>query len=56
MCVGLLSIGSFALQAFALRTGIVTTKAKGEIREPKLTLKHNGIDIRLLPEGGACVY
>ncbi|ABU74046.1 hypothetical protein VIBHAR_06153 [Vibrio campbellii ATCC BAA-1116] len=49
-------MADFALQAFALRTGRVTTKAKGEIREPKLPLKHYGIDIRLLPEGGAFVY
>ena len=40
----------------SMRTGRVTTKAVGEIREPKLTLTQDGIDIRLLPIGGACVY
>ncbi|MHA2878582.1 hypothetical protein ACXZ7R_19595 [Vibrio campbellii] len=56
MSNGLLRIADFALQVFALKTGRVITKAKGEIREPKLPLKHYGIDIRLLPEGSACVY
>ncbi len=46
----------FALQPSALRTGRVTTKAKGERHEPKLTLKQYGIDSRLQPDGGACVY
>lgn len=53
---GPLRIADFALQVFALKTGRAIIKAKGEIRVPKLTLKHYGIDIRLLPEGGACVY